>query len=243
MKSVVLLSGGMDSATALGKAITVSDKVIALSMQYGSRHSEAEGKAAEQLASYYNVPRVVVELNKDLFSGGGSALMNEVEVPAEEYHDPEKESPSATVVPFRNANLISAAVAYAESHGFNAVWVAVHASDAQGFAYPDCTPEFMGPMASAVYVGTHRKVRLVVPFQWMTKAEIVEQAYKLQVPLHLTWSCYRGGEVHCGNCPTCIERLAAFNMADFVDPVMYAIGEFNEITATLRLYPTFKRGQ
>jgi len=223
MKSIVLLSGGMDSTTALAQAIKQSDEVVALSLLYGSKHQASENGAAQMVVRHYGILREVIAMEPEVFAvpGGSALLEGGQEVPNEEYHDPEKESPSATVVPFRNANLISQAVAYAEAHGFDRVWVAVHASDAQGFAYPDCTPEFMGAMAAAVYVGTHRKVRLEVPFQWMTKAGIVQRAHSLGVPLQLTWSCYRGGKLHCGACPTCLERIKAFETAGFVDPVVY----------------------
>jgi len=136
MKSIVLLSGGMDSTTVLAQAVVDSQEVLALSLGYGSRHQKAEQEAARKVIGYYGVNLVTLELNYSIFRGGSSALLGEVDVPNEEYHDPEKESPSATVVPFRNANLISTAVAIAEARGYGQVWVAVHASDAQGFAYP-----------------------------------------------------------------------------------------------------------
>lgn len=223
MKHVVLFSGGMDSATALTMAqqSPLSEEVVALSIHYGSRHNDAEFEASRKVCSYLGINRVEVALPPDLFHGAGSALMGDSDVPNEEYHDPEKESPSATVVPFRNANLISVATAFAESRGFDRVWVAVHASDATGFAYPDCTPQFMGPMAAAVYIGTHRKVSLMVPFQWMTKAEIVAKAAKIGAPLQYTWSCYRGRVLHCAACPTCLERIKAFQQAGYIDPVSY----------------------
>lgn len=223
MKAVVLLSGGMDSATALAKAtmqMGVED-ILALSMAYGSTHQAKELLAAEQVSLWYNIPRRVVTFDPAIFKGGGSALLGEGEIPTEEYHDITKETPSATVVPFRNANFISAAVAIAEAHGFDQVWVAMHQTDFAGWAYPDCSPEFVGAMSAAIYVGTLHKVRLVTPFLWNTKAEIVATAAELEAPLQLTWSCYRGGEKHCGECPTCLERIKAFQIAGFVDPVEY----------------------
>lgn len=228
MKHLVLLSGGMDSATALTRALNRPDaeEVAAFIVNYGSQHSQAEIRAANEIAYVMGAEAFEFELPSSLFKGGTSALMGDSEIPSEEYHDPEKESPSATVVPFRNANLISAAVAFAEGHNFDRVWVAVHATDARGFAYPDCTPPFMGAMAAAVYVGTGRKVQLEVPFQWMTKAQIVKEAAKYKAPLHLTWSCYRGGTVHCGLCPTCKERLNAFRIAGYIDPVEYQGSDF-----------------
>lgn len=225
MKALVLLSGGMDSTTALAKALSTfgMEAVEAISVQYGSVHQNAESAAAEVIASYYEVHRRVLYIDPDVFNQGNSALMGKSAIPDEEYHDIETETPSATVVPFRNANFISQAVAVAEGAGYDQVWIANHATDSAGFAYPDCTPEFMGAMAAAVYIGTLRKVRLVTPFQQMSKAEIVGVAADLEAPLHLTWSCYRGAEVACGQCPTCLERIRAFAVAGYVDPINYAI--------------------
>lgn len=222
MKAVVLLSGGMDSTTALAKCLQQGmEEVLPLSVRYGSTHEAAESMAAEQVANFYHLPRYVVTLPPDIFSGGASALLGESDIPEEEYHDITKETPSVTVVSFRNANLISAATAIAEAHGFDQVWVAMHQTDFSGWAYPDCSPEFVGAMAAAIYVGTMHKVRLVTPFLWNTKAEIVMEAAELEAPLQLTWSCYRGGNHHCGECPTCKERIKAFSVAGYIDPVEY----------------------
>jgi 7-cyano-7-deazaguanine synthase len=104
-----------------------------------------------------------------------------------------------------------------------ASWVfwGAHAEDAENWAYPDCTPEFNGGMANAIYIGTYHKVRLAVPFQWLRKYQIVSRAFQLQAPLELTWSCYRGREKHCGTCPTCRARKAAFAQASHPDPTLY----------------------
>jgi 7-cyano-7-deazaguanine synthase len=243
MNAVVLLSGGMDSTTALAQAVVDGAvNIVAVSFQYGSRHQLQELASAERVVKYYNrfgfcIERVVVIIPHHIFVGSGSSLIGESDIPDEEYHDPEKETPSSTVVPFRNANMISIATTVAESRGYDKVYVGVHATDAQGFAYPDCTPEFMGAMSAAIYVGTHHKVRLVTPFQWMDKSDIVTLAAKLLAPLHLTWSCYRGGEKQCGHCPTCRERLHAFSEAGFIDPVAYEHGE-HQMIMMLKPWPT-----
>jgi len=225
MKHLVLVSGGMDSATVLAMAAQQRscEDVLALSIRYGSTHQKTEMRAAQKVCKAIGVEQYVITLPNDIFVGGSSALLGEIPIPVGEYHDIDKESPSATVVPFRNGVFLSIAVAMAEAHGFDKVWYANHANDATGFAYPDCTPEFMGAMTSAAYIGTHRKVRLATPFQWMKKSDIVREAVIRFVPLGLTWSCYRGKEVHCGSCPTCTERINAFRMACYIDPVKYAI--------------------
>jgi 7-cyano-7-deazaguanine synthase len=104
------------------------------------------------------------------------------------------------------------------------IYFGAHAEDAQNWAYPDCTPEFIGAMANAIFVGTYRAVRLISPIMFMTKAQIVAMGDKLNVPFDKTWSCYKGGEKHCGKCPTCYARKDAFAVAGVRDPTVY---EFN----------------
>jgi len=225
MTSIVLFSGGLDSTTLLNSVASSGEPVIALTLRYGSQHQQAETAAASRvitrLRRYYDIVHEVIDIPPAIFVGGGSTLMGEGVIPNEEYHDPEKESPSSTVVPFRNAVFLSVAVARAQALGASKVHLAVHQSDHEGWAYPDCSPEFIGAMMAAAYVGTLREVRLEAKFVWMTKAQIVKQAFLQSAPLGLSWSCYRGGEVHCGTCPTCRERIKAFREAGFIDPVKY----------------------
>lgn len=101
------------------------------------------------------------------------------------------------------------------------IYFGAHSEDAQNWAYPDCTPEFIGAMANAIYVGTYNTIRLHTPLQWLKKAEIVELGDKLGVPFENTWSCYAGGENHCGKCPTCRSRKEAFEIAGVMDPTDY----------------------
>lgn len=228
-KVAVLLSGGMDSTTALAQALNDgASSVVAVSFTYGSRHQRMELEAAQNVVAWYrglegqaaSIDHLVVPL-PDIFHGAGSSLMGEVEVPKEAYKDPTVEGPSNTEVPFRNANLIAAATTIAMTHKCSALYIAVHASDANHWAYPDCTPEFIGAMAAAIYVGSMHRVRLIAPFQNMTKSDVVTRAALLDAPLDLTWSCYQGGTLHCGVCPTCVERIEAFQAAGFADPVGY----------------------
>lgn len=232
MKVVVLLSGGLDSATAMYQAIADgADEVMAVSCMYGAKHEEREigathaivHEAGMQFAETVIVEQTIVQLPA-IFSGGKSALMGDVEMPKEEYRDYDsKEGESVTVVPFRNANLISAAVSIAEVLEYDKVYVGMHATDHGTWAYPDCTPEFLGPMAAAVYVGTNHRVRLVFPFLWMTKTEVVTRAVLLEVPIVWTYSCYEGRVKHCGKCPTCLERIKAFIEAGYADPAGYEV--------------------
>ena len=119
--------------------------------------------------------------------------------------------------------MLAAAAALALVEKADYIYYGAHAEDARGFAYPDCTPEFNGAMANAIYVGTYHKVRLITPLQWSSKKEVVELAQRLESPIHLTYSCYAGREKHCGKCPTCVSRVEAFKLAGLKDPVEYEI--------------------
>lgn len=235
MKAVVLLSGGMDSCTtaALAKRDGYNE-LIFVSARYGSKHQEAEMQAAEKVAEFYAALHILVDLPK-VFAGAGSALMNESAMPKMTYQEIDKAmGPSPTVIPFRNANLLSAATSVAITHEAGMVYMGAHGEDARHWAYPDCTPEFLGAMANAIYIGSYMKVRMAFPLIWMSKAEVVMQAILNRAPLHLTWSCYspvvrtifgpdESHYVQCGVCPTCIERIHAFQENGIIDPVPYAI--------------------
>ena len=199
MKNVVLLSGGLDSTTALAMACQEEGELpLAVSFRYGSRHQDAEINAARKVAKYYDVKHDVMTV-PDVYRNSESALFGTALMPEEEY---ETEGPSPTVVPFRNGLFISLATILADAHGAERVWISNHASDYNHWAYPDCSPEFVGAMANAMYVATQGAIRLHYPFLWMCKGEIIELACALNVPVELTWSCYKGGVKHCGVCPT-----------------------------------------
>ena len=140
------------------------------------------------------------------------------------------EGPSPTYVPFRNANLLSIATAIAQIQKCDIVYFGAHADDAHNYAYPDCTPEFIGAMANAINVGTYYTVRLKTPIMWMTKGEVVAMGSNYNIPFELTYSCYEGTEIHCGECPTCISRQVAFEEARVDDPTEYAVQSFREKT-------------
>ena len=233
MKTVVLLSGGLDSSTLLGLCAHGGDDLYAISFKYGSRHEDTEMEAASKVAGHYGViDHRVIQMDESLFYMG--ALSGDDPMPHQTYEElHEAVGPSPTYVPFRNANMISGAVAYALIVDADRVVVAVHAEDAHNFAYPDCTPEFVGAMCAAAYIGTYHKVRLEAPFQYLSKGQIVQLGMTLAVPYEWTWSCYdpvydedRKENVACGKCPTCVGRREAFALAGAHDPVPYASGSF-----------------
>ena len=224
--AVVLSSGGLDSATVLDLARQRHlGNIYTISFRYGQKH-EAEIIAAGQLAATYGVREHKIVDLPNIFGGTESVLVasNELEMPQMSYQEiANTEGVSPTYVPFRNANLISMAVAYAMTVDASHVYAGMHGDDARGWAYPDCTPEFIGAMANAVYVGTYHKVRFVAPLQDMSKAEIVQLGFERGVPFGITLSCYEGKSPACGVCPTCVERIQAFKDNSLEDPIEYEI--------------------
>jgi 7-cyano-7-deazaguanine synthase len=232
--AVVILSGGLDSATALAIAVEDHGKenVQAVSYGYGQKHS-TELICAVDLCRHYEVQHKVIGLAQDPFKGG--VLTTDSEVEDMRYDDLPDGTMSPTYVPFRNGNLISMSAAYAdsilmgpwnESRGPQRatsvlLYCGMHAEDAAGFAYADCTPEFLGAMAAAVHIGTYGRVRLHAIFQHAKKSEIIEWGMQHKVPYEMTHSCYRGLRPACGACSTCHARLEAFAEAGYNDPLEY----------------------
>ena len=134
------------------------------------------------------------------------------------------EGVSPAYVPFRNGVFLSMATAIALEVDAGFVYFGAHAEDAQRWAYPDCTPEFIGSIASAMFVGSYMKVRLISPLQWSNKAEVIRMGTQLGAPYHLTMSCYNGAEPACGTCPTCRSRRDAFRANGLEDPIAYLQG-------------------
>lgn len=221
--ALILLSGGLDSATLLAYAATVYkvDDLLALSIRYNQRHENQEMNSAQKISNYYGVEHFILHLPPSVFWGSESTLLDaKAEMPHMTYEELAKtQGISPTYVPFRNGLFLSLATAFALIRKYDDVLIATHAEDARNWAYPDCTPEFNGAMANAVYIGTYRQVRLVSPFQWMMKKDVVALGLSLKVPYELSWSCYEGGLFPCGTCPTCVERLEAFRANGVEDPL------------------------
>lgn len=217
MKVVVLLSGGLDSVTALYQALTEHEVVATLSIDYGAKHHSRELPMAASQSRNAGVPHVIVslpfvaeEFHSDLLLSGGS-------IPDGHY---EEASMKSTVVPFRNGIMLSIAAGFAESKGAEAVVIAAHSGDHA--IYPDCREDFLRPMADAIRTGTYAGIELLRPFVAIDKAGIVRRGAALGVDFSRTWSCYKGGEIHCGTCGTCVERREAFLLAGVADPTIYA---------------------
>lgn len=225
-KAIVLLSGGLDSTTCAKLAVNLygAENVIALSISYGQKH-EAELDAACNVATELDIEEfMIVNMPIDLFEGGGSTLVDKDKVNPEVTYEELRASygVSPTYVPFRNANFLSVATTIALKKGAEVIFYGAHAEDAKNFAYPDCTAEFNGSMAAAIYVGTYHKVRLVTPLQWLDKAGVAKLATDIGAPVALTMSCYNGQVPACGKCSTCVSRREAFASIGLVDPIKYA---------------------
>jgi 7-cyano-7-deazaguanine synthase len=220
-KTVLILSGGMDSVTLLYWLINREHLVQAISFDYGQRHSK-ELAAAALICNRERIRHHVIDVSilRDFL--GGSALTDDIDVPEGHY---EEESMRATVVPNRNLIMLSIAWGYATSIGADYVATAVHAGD--HFIYPDCRPSFILAADAALHAATEGmedapEGGILAPFINIDKGQIAEEGYLMKVPYEMTWTCYKGGEVHCGKCGACVERQEALGEAD---PTLYEINQ------------------
>ena len=216
MKALVLFSGGLDSTVLATQLKVDGAETRLLSIDYGQRHAR-ELKRAEQIAQALELPQQVLRL-PDLgpLLGGSSLTDEKVELPEGHYAE---ESMKATVVPNRNMILLALAGGHALSIGFDTIAYAAHAGDHT--IYPDCRPEFADAMETALGLADWEKLSLHRPFVHLSKTDLVKKGVELDAPLHLTWSCYAGREIHCGKCGTCVERKEAFALAKIPDPTEY----------------------
>jgi 7-cyano-7-deazaguanine synthase len=223
-KTVAIVSGGMDSVTLahyLEAEVAIEEGDLhLLSVDYGQRHRVELGyavKCAERLGATHQIADLS-GINPLL---AGSALTSpDMEVPEGHYAD---ETMKQTVVPNRNAIMLSVAVGYAVSIGATRVATGVHAGDHP--IYPDCRPDFIAKFNSMAQVATEgfapEGFEVIAPFVMVSKAEIARIGNLYGVPWRETWSCYKGGSVHCGACSTCFERREAFSLAGIADPTVY----------------------
>ena len=217
MKVVVLCSGGMDSVTALHWARREHTVHAAVSFDYGSKHNPRELPFAAEHAAQLGVRHETVPLQfmDRLFASG--LLASGGDIPEGHY---EAANMKQTVVPFRNAIMLSIAAGFAESIGGEGLVIAAHSGDHA--IYPDCRDDFMRAMGEAMRLGTYAGVQLLRPFIALNKGEIAALGARLGVDFARTWSCYKGGTVHCGKCGTCVERREAFAQVGLTDPTIYA---------------------
>ncbi|MCA0847907.1 7-cyano-7-deazaguanine synthase QueC [Salipiger thiooxidans] len=218
MKTLVICSGGLDSVS-LAHIIADQQQLTRLvSFDYGQRHRK-ELDFAAAAARRLNVPHHLIDMRGIGASLSGSALTDDIDVPDGHYAE---ETMRITVVPNRNAIMLAIGFGVAAANGDEAVATAVHGGD--HFIYPDCRPAFtqaFNAMQQAALDG-YASVRLHTPFVERSKADIVRAGAAHGTPFAETWSCYKGGELHCGRCGTCVERREAFHLAGVEDPTAYA---------------------
>ncbi len=212
--SLIALSGGVDSTTLLYEYR--EEIACAVGFDYGSKHNARELAAAKAICRELEIPYLIIPLafigeyfRSDLLLSGGEMQLG----------DYSEENMSSTVVPFRNGIMLSVLAGLAESRDLQQVLIANHFGDHA--IYPDCRESFVKPMGEAITAGTSNGVKLVAPYTTLTKAEIVARGTRLGVPYGKTYSCYQGGERHCGCCGTCRERHDAFVANGLEDPTLY----------------------
>lgn len=218
MKTTIICSGGLDSISLAHILADQGALSRLVSFDYGQRHRK-ELDFAAACAQRLGVPFHLIDMRSIGASLTGSALIDDIDVPDGHYAE---ESMRITVVPNRNAIMLTIAYGIAAANGDTAVATAVHGGD--HFIYPDCRPAFttaFDAMQRAALDG-YADVALVTPFVHRTKADIVTEGAKVNTPFAQTWSCYKGGAVHCGRCGTCVERREAFDLAGVADPTAYA---------------------
>jgi 7-cyano-7-deazaguanine synthase len=217
-KAVVILSGGMDSATAAFIAQSEGYEIIPVHFNYAQRTEKRELKAFNDICDYMNLDNRYV-INIPFFKQiGASALVDEsINVPV----DGVKPGIPVTYVPFRNGIFLSTAAAVAEKEGAEAIYIGVVEEDSSG--YPDCTEEFIKNMQKAVNSGTKPEtiIEIKTPLVHLKKEDIVKTAIRYSVPLHLTWSCYQNEDEACGVCDSCRLRLKGFEKAGIEDKIPY----------------------
>lgn len=212
--AIIVLSGGLDSTTMLYE---YKERIaLAVSFHYGSNHNDRELHFARIHCERLGIPHVIIPL---AFMGEyfhSSLLSGADAIPEGQYDDANMRS---TVVPFRNGIMLAVAAGLAEDKGLKYIMLANHAGDHA--IYPDCRPDFVAAMSEAVRCGTYAGVEIFAPYTSLTKAEIAAHGKELGIDYTETWSCYKGGEHHCGKCGTCTERREAFQLAGIEDRTVY----------------------
>lgn len=219
MKTVAVVSGGMDSVTLAYHLVDLGHDVHLISFNYGQRHKK-ELEFAKVAAERLGMPHDIVDLSNISALVSKSALTSDAPVPDGHYAE---DTMRQTVVPNRNAIMLNIAAGLAVTIGANAVATGVHAGD--HYIYPDCRPQFISTLTAMLKVANEGFVstdfQVLAPFVNSTKGDICARGDEVGVPWLDTWSCYKGGEIHCGSCGTCFERREAFGEAGVTDPTPY----------------------
>ena len=212
--SIIIVSGGMDSVTLL---YDFKDRIaLGISFDYGSNHNAKEIPFARWHCEQLGIEHITIDLAFMPQYFKSSLLEGADAIPEGHYAD---ENMKSTVVPFRNGIMLSIAAGIAESRGLKYVMMANHGGDHT--IYPDCRPEFVEAMSEATKAGTFPGIEILAPYTDITKADIAMRGKALGIDYSKTWSCYKGGDVHCGKCGTCMERKEALRDAGIADTTIY----------------------
>lgn len=217
-KTVILVSGGMDSCVTAALAISEDFDPAFLHINYGHRTESRELKAFNDIADHYQVNQKLVVNLSHLAGIGGSCLTDEnIAIPIADLDS--KDIP-ISYVPFRNANILAAATSWAEVLGANAIFVGAVEEDSSG--YPDCRRSFFDAFEDSIEKGTKpgTQIKIFTPLIYLSKKEIVVKGIKLNAPLDLTWSCYKNEDIPCGECDSCALRARGFEQAGIIDPIL-----------------------
>ena len=212
--SVIILSGGMDSVTLLYHK--KNEIALAVTFDYGSNHNKREAECAKYHCEQLGIEHIVIPLDFIHQYFKSSLLDGADAIPEGHYAD---ENMKSTVVPFRNGIMLSIACGIAESRGLKYVLIANHAGDHS--IYPDCRATFISSMSEAMAYGTYQNVKISAPYTTISKSDIAIIGKGLGVDYTKTYSCYKGGEKHCGKCGTCVERKEAMQDAGIIDKTEY----------------------
>ena len=212
--SAIIVSGGMDSITLLYDK--KEEIALGISFDYGSNHNAKEIPFAKMHCERLGIKHIVINLEFMHQYFKSSLLEGADAIPEGNYAD---ENMKSTVVPFRNGIMLSIAIGIAESNNLKKVFIANHGGDHT--IYPDCRPGFIKAIDEAATTGTYVNVRIEAPYTNITKTDIARRGAELGINFAETWSCYKGGEKHCGKCGTCVERKEALELADVPDPTEY----------------------
>lgn len=212
--SIIIVSGGMDSMTLL---YDYKDRIaLGISFDYGSNHNAKEIPFAKLHCERLGIKHITIPLDFMHQYFKSSLLEGADAIPEGHYQD---ENMKSTVVPFRNGIMLAIAAGMAESYGLSHVMIANHGGDHA--IYPDCRPEFISAMSNATEAGSYNGVTVLAPYTNITKGDIARRGKELGIDYNETWSCYKGGEKHCGKCGTCVERKEALHYAGIEDTTEY----------------------
>ena len=217
-KAIVLVSGGMDSCVTAAIASKENERLAFLHVNYGQRTEARELQAFNDMKSFYNILEDLVIDMKHLNTIGGSSL-TDMSIPVSDA-DLDNDDIPTSYVPFRNANILSAAVSWAEVIDADSIYIGAVEEDSSG--YPDCRRSFYDAFEKTINEGTKPKtqIKIITPLITLSKKEIILQGIEFNAPLNLSWSCYKNEDISCGECDSCALRARGFKNAGVVDPIL-----------------------